>query len=219
MTSVVWTAHPVRREENGVRPDAEDPDAGDAGGKAMLRSELRAARRGRAAADRAAAARALREGLFDLTQAQMAGTVAAYLSFGSEPDTSGLVFALWKRGTYVLAPRMLPDGDLDWASYEGPDELRPGAHGGPEPTENSRGVDAVRRADLVIVPALAVDRTGVRLGRGGGSYDRVLARLHPNTLTIALVYDDEMRDAVPCEPHDRRVRAVLTPRGGLHRFG
>ena len=64
--------------------------------------------------------------MLSLPETQMAGTVAAYYSIGSEPETHGLLFALWKRGSYVLLPILLPDGDLDWASYEGPDSLRPG---------------------------------------------------------------------------------------------
>ena len=76
-------------------------------------------------ADRAAAGRRLRDAVLGLPETQMAGTVAAYCSIGSEPDTRGLLFALWKRGSYVLLPVLLPDGDLDWASYEGPDSLRP----------------------------------------------------------------------------------------------
>lgn len=186
--------------------------------KATWRTRLLAARRARPEEERTAAARALRDTLLGLPEAQMAGTVATYLSFGTEPATTGIAYALWKRGTYVLAPRLLPDNDLEWASYEGPDDLRRGTHGGPEPTEPSRGADAVRSAGIVLVPALAVDATGLRLGRGGGSYDRVLARLHPNTLTIALVYDDELVPELPAEPHDRRVRAALTPAGGLRRF-
>ena len=67
--------------------------------------------------------------MLSLPETQMAGTVAAYCSIGAEPDTHGLLFALWKRGTYVLLPVLLPDGDLDWASYEGPDSLRPGRAG------------------------------------------------------------------------------------------
>ena len=77
------------------------------------------------------------------------------------------------------------------------------------------GVDAVREASLVIVPAVAVDRSGVRLGRGGGSYDRVLARLDRVTLTVALLYDGELVESVPAEPHDRAVQAAITPSGGL----
>ena len=63
----------------------------------------------------------------------MAGTIAVYYSVGAEPDTRGLVFALWKRGSYVLLPVLRADGDLDWASYEGPDSLVPGPRGLLEP--------------------------------------------------------------------------------------
>jgi 5-formyltetrahydrofolate cyclo-ligase len=145
----------------------------------------------------------------------MAGTIAAYYSLASEPDTRGLVYALWKRGAYVLLPLLRPDADLDWASYEGPDSLRPGPRGIAEPAEQPRGMDAVARADLVLVPALAVDRKGVRLGRGGGSYDRALARVGPNVPTVALLYDGELLDEVPAGPHDQRVRLVARPSGGI----
>src|ERR1035441_10858310 len=101
----------------------------------------------------------------------MAGTVAVYYSVGAEPETRGLVYGLWKRGTYVVLPVLRSDGDLDWASYEGPESMVPGARGLLEPGEAPRGVEAVARADAVLVPALAADRAGHRLGRGGGSFD------------------------------------------------
>jgi 5-formyltetrahydrofolate cyclo-ligase len=183
--------------------------------KASLRRRILAARTGLSPDQRAAAGRALRDAVLALPQAQMAGTVAAYYSIGSEPDTHGLVYALWKRGSYVLLPRLRPDLDLDWASYEGPDSLRPGPRGLTEPTEPSRGVAAVCSADLVIVPALAVDRRGVRLGRGGGSYDRALARVGPQVPTIALLYDGELLSEVPAAPHDQRVRLAACPTAGI----
>jgi len=187
--------------------------------KSALRAELRGVRARLTEEERAAAARASRDALLTLPEAEMAGTVAAYVSIGSEPGTHSLLFALWKRGTYVLVPKLLPDGDLDWASYEGPDSLRPGPRGLLEPVEPPRGPAAVRGADLIIVPALAVSAsTGIRLGRGGGSYDRVLSRVDPGILTIAAIYDAELRDAVPAEPHDRPVRAAVTPAGGITRF-
>lgn len=148
----------------------------------------------------------------------MAASIAAYVSIGTEPETRSLLFALWKRGTYVLLPRLLPDGELDWASYEGPDSLAPGPYGLLEPTEPPRGTAAITAADVVIVPALAVDRTGMRLGRGGGSYDRALARVGPGILTVSLVYDSELVDEVPAGPHDQRVRAAVTPSGGFRSF-
>jgi 5-formyltetrahydrofolate cyclo-ligase len=183
--------------------------------KASLRRQILAARAALTADQRAAAGRAIRDALLALPQVQMAGTVAAYYSIGAEPDTHGLVYALWKRGSYVLLPRLRPDMDLDWASYEGPDSLHAGPRGLTEPTEASRGVAAVSRADLVIVPALAVDRQGVRLGRGGGSYDRALARVGPQVPTIALLYDAELLDEVPAAAHDQRVRLVASPTTGI----
>jgi len=187
--------------------------------KAALRARLLTARAARSAEQRAEAGRAIRDALLDRPEIQMAGTVAAYYSVGAEPDTRGLVFALWKRGSYVLLPVLLPDGDLDWASYEGPDSMVPGPRGLREPGEPRRGVDAITRADAVLVPALAVDGTGRRLGRGGGSYDRALARVAPLIPLIALLYDDELLDYVPAAPHDIPVRATVTPRSGLTRLG
>ena len=119
--------------------------------KAALRSRVLAARSALSAEERAAAGRLIRDEVLSLAEVQMAGTVAAYYSVGTEPDTRGLVYALWKRGTYVLLPLLRPDGDLDWASYEGPDSLVPGPRGLREPGEPPRGVDAVRRADVVLV--------------------------------------------------------------------
>jgi 5-formyltetrahydrofolate cyclo-ligase len=160
----------------------------------------------------------LRDAVLSLPEIQMAGTVAAYVSVGTEPDTGGLVYALWRRGTYVLLPLLRGDHDLDWASYEGPDSLGPGPHGLLEPTEPPRGVTAVTSADLVIVPALAVDRGGMRLGRGGGSYDRALARVGAAVPTIALIYDDELLDEVPAGPLDQPVRMVAQPGEGITRL-
>jgi 5-formyltetrahydrofolate cyclo-ligase len=183
--------------------------------KAALRKQLLAARSELPADQRRDAGRLIRDALLDLPELQMAGTVAAYYSVGTEPDTRGLVYALWKRGTYVLLPLLLPDGDLDWASYEGPDSLVPGPRGLTEPGEPPRGADAVARADVVLAPALAVDQAGNRLGRGGGSYDRALARVGPLIPVIALLYDAELLSHVPAEPHDTPVRAAVRPAAGI----
>jgi 5-formyltetrahydrofolate cyclo-ligase len=186
--------------------------------KTALRRRILDVRAGLSAEQRAAAGSALRDAVLALPEAQMAGTAAVYYSIGSEPGTHGLVYALWKRGTYVLLPVLRPDLDLDWASYEGPDSLRAGPRGLTEPAEPPRGIAAVSRADLVIVPALAVDRRGIRLGRGGGSYDRALTRVGPQVPTIALLYDAELLDEVPAAAHDQRVRLVARPQTGITRL-
>ena len=147
-------------------PDPPDPQAH----KALWRSRVLGARAGLSAEERRAAGRGIRDAVLSLPELGMAGTVAVYYSIGAEPETRGLVFGLWKRGTYVVLPVLRGDGDLDWASYEGPESMVAGPRGLLEPGETRRGVDAVARADAVLVPALAVDRAGNRLGRGGGRW-------------------------------------------------
>ncbi len=216
--------HGIGRSENGAS-GGKDPKFDDSiprlqadERKSSLRREVLAARSALTDEARADAGRALRDEILDLPEAGMAGTVAAYLSIGTEPPTDRLVFALWKRGHYVLLPVLREDNDLDWASYEGPDSLVPGPRGLLQPDQPRRGTGAITSADLIIVPALAVDRAGNRLGRGGGSYDRALARVGAAVPTIALLYDGELVDEVPAGPLDQRVRAVAQPGAGITRL-
>ncbi|MFF3149747.1 5-formyltetrahydrofolate cyclo-ligase [Streptomyces sp. NPDC057927] len=161
----------------------------------------------------------------DLPELAHAGTVAAYVSVGSEPGTLALLDALHARGVRVLLPVLLADNDLDWGAYAGEGSLERVQHGGRmallEPTGERLGPEAVQEADAVLLPGLAVDRRGMRLGRGGGSYDRVLARLEragADPALVVLLYDAEVVEHVPAEPHDRPVHAVVTP-SGVRRFG
>jgi len=137
-----------------------------------------------------------------------AAQVSAYVSVGSEPGTQALLRPGW------LLPVLLPGGELDWAAYDG--ELARTGQGLLEPPGVRLGLDAVSRCDLVLVPALLVDRRGNRLGRGGGSYDRALLRARG--LTVALLHDGELVEQLPAEPHDVPVAAALTPSGGLQRL-
>jgi len=212
---------PERECESGgaiTPPDSHSSDAALARAKKLLRAEVLARRRAMTEADRAGAGRQLRDALLEMPEMQMAGTVAAYVSVGTEPDTRGLIFALWKRGSYVLLPVLQADGDLDWASYEGPDSLGSGPRRLLEPTEPRRGVTAITSADLVIVPAVAVDQAGRRLGRGGGSYDRALARVGPRIQTVALLYEGELVGQVPAGPHDQPVRTAAIAGQGISRL-
>ncbi len=152
-----------------------------------------------------------------------ARTVAAYVSVGGEPGTGALLEELRRRGTRVLLPVLLPDDDLDWAEYEGPDALAEVGRAGKltlrEPSGPRLGPEAVTGADVVLLPGLAADRAGMRLGRGGGSYDRVLARLAAagaEPALLVLLHDHELLAEVPAEPHDRPVHVVVTP-SGAHR--
>ncbi|MFD8319870.1 5-formyltetrahydrofolate cyclo-ligase [Kitasatospora purpeofusca] len=150
-----------------------------------------------------------------------AATVAAYVSVGAEPGTRPLLDALRARGLRVLLPVLLADNDLDWAEYAGPAALAPAGRGLLEPVGGRLGPEAVTGAGLVLLPGLAVDRRGLRLGRGGGSYDRVLARLEragARPVLAVLLYEHELLERVPAEPHDRPVDLALTP-SGAHRLG
>jgi 5-formyltetrahydrofolate cyclo-ligase len=180
--------------------------------KSALRDRLLAQRKSLPPSARQAAAAAIHATLLSLVRRVRPSTIAAYVPVGAEPGGPDLPSVL-ATTAQVLLPVLLPDGDLDWAVYEG--SLVAGPRGLLQPPGPRLGVDAIRNATLVVVPALAVDRSGMRLGRGGGSYDRVLARLTPGVLTVALLNDGELLDAVPVEGHDRSVRAVITPSGGL----
>jgi len=143
-------------------------------------------------------------------------TVAGYVPLPGEPGGPELPDVLSEVCGRLLLPVLQPDLDLDWAVYEG--VLVPGARGMREPPGPRLGPTAVAGAGLAIVPAVAVDRRGVRLGRGGGSYDRALHRVGPGTLVVAALYDGELLDELPEEPHDRRVDAVVTPARGVVRL-
>ncbi|WP_435885557.1 5-formyltetrahydrofolate cyclo-ligase [Streptomyces subrutilus] len=192
--------------------------------KTALRRHLLAARRALDPGARRTAAAALAARALGLPELAGARTVAAYVSVGSEPGTRELLDALRAAGKRVLLPVLLADNDLDWAVYGGPGTLAEAAHTGKmtllEPAGPRLGPQAVTTADAVLLPALAVDGRGMRLGRGGGSYDRVLERLeradaHP--ALVVLLYDDEVVARVPEEPHDHPVQAVATP-SGVRRF-
>jgi 5-formyltetrahydrofolate cyclo-ligase len=185
-------------------------------GKRTLRQELLAARGRLTQQDVSEAADALARRALELPELVRARTVAAYVSVGTEPGTLALLDALRVRGVRVLLPALLPDNDLDWGTYHGQRSLARVQHGSGrvallEPAGERLGRDAVTTADAVLLPGLAVDARGLRLGRGGGSYDRALARVPAGTFTCVLLHDGELVDGVPADDHDRRVRAAVTP--------
>jgi 5-formyltetrahydrofolate cyclo-ligase len=186
--------------------------------KLALRDQLLTTRGRRSLVEVGENARAIAEILLGSPEVTRAATVAAYVSVGTEPGTGPLLEALRAVGKRVVLPVLLPDGDLDWAEYDGPSGLLPARRGLLEPAGRRLGPDAVATADVVLVPALACDARGTRLGRGGGSYDRALGRVPAGTFVCALLYDGELLDRVPSDTHDRPVTAAVTPLG-LTRLG
>ncbi|MEU2039168.1 5-formyltetrahydrofolate cyclo-ligase [Nocardia niwae] len=147
------------------------------------------------------------------------GWVCAYVPVAGEPGSMAMLDALRAGGARVLVPVTGPPGPLSWAEYTGADALRRARYGLLEPAGAPLPPEALARADLILVPALAVDLRGVRLGRGAGYYDRTLPAARPDARLIAVVRDDELVDRLPEEPHDLRMGWALTPRGGLRRLG
>lgn len=189
--------------------------------KTVTRRRVRATRRERSPAERLAAGLALAERAAEVAELAAGPVgVAVFASLGDEPGTGPLRDRLARLGHRLLLPVLLDDLDLDWVPDRGtgaplPDPLRPaGARLGP---------DVVTGCAVVLVPALAVDRQGTRLGQGGGSYDRVLARLATAgaaPLVLAVVHDGEVLppdEQLPREDHDVPVDGALTP-SGLLRF-
>jgi 5-formyltetrahydrofolate cyclo-ligase len=188
--------------------------------KAALREQLLAARRCVADDVRATEARSLCERLEPVVTG--AATVCAYVPVGNEPGSVEMLEMLLRRSGRVLLPVARTGGPgnkeaplpLRWGEYR-PGALIPGPWGLLEPPEPVLPESALAEATLVIVPALAVDRRGVRLGRGRGFYDRSLGGRNPRARLIAVVRDAEFVDELPAEPHDVPMTHALTPGRGL----
>jgi len=185
--------------------------------KAALREQLLAARGGVADAVRAAEARMLSEHLELMVTS--GSTVCAYVPVGTEPGSIEMVDMLLRRARRVLLPVARTTADnvplpLRWGEYR-PGALVPGPWGLLEPAEPVLPESALGEADLVIVPALAVDHQGVRLGRGRGFYDRSLGGRDPQARLVAMVRDAEFVGELPAEAHDVPMTHVITPRGGV----
>jgi 5-formyltetrahydrofolate cyclo-ligase len=189
--------------------------------KAELRTAILRARRAVSEHKHDTEARAL----VDHVSALLTDTpvVCAYVPLGSEPGSVELLDYLYSRGARVLLPVARTDAGgvpqpLQWGEYR-PGELVDAPHGLREPAQPWLAAGAIADASLILVPALAVDRTGVRLGRGAGFYDRSLGLADTAARLIAVVRDDELVDNLPAESHDVRMTHALTPHDGLVSLG
>jgi 5-formyltetrahydrofolate cyclo-ligase len=186
--------------------------------KEELRREIRARRTTRPPRLRSQASLALADVLETVPAVRDAEVVATYASRPTEPSTSELLERLASRGARILLPVLGAGLARDWAEYAGHEDLRERAPGRPpEPGGPTLGSDAIAEADVVVAPALAVDTRGVRLGQGGGWYDRSLKRARPGVPVVAMVFPEEVYDGgerpLPVEDHDMPVHVVATPEG------
>lgn len=186
--------------------------------KAAMRAEVRAARAARGEAERAAASLAIVERARTLVAPHAA--VSAYLSMPTEPGTHGLVAALLGDGHRVVLPR-INGARLDWIVMHPGTALRRGPMGIREPEGPAVDPAALSDLDVMLIPGLAVDREGHRLGQGGGYYDATLAAVPTHAeggpVRVMLLFDEEVRDAIPVDEHDCLVDVAITP-SVVHRF-
>jgi len=186
--------------------------------KDQLRGAIRSEREKRSAKERERAAVDLAQLVGDLETVRGAHTIACYVSRPAEPGTYPLLDRLAGRKARVMLPMLGTGLTRQWAWLTTTAELEVRAPGRPaEPAGPGMDQDALAQADVVIVPALAVDTAGRRLGHGGGWYDRVLEHVRPGVTVLGLVWPEELYDAathpLPTEPHDRPVHAVATTAG------
>ncbi|MGB3474906.1 MAG: 5-formyltetrahydrofolate cyclo-ligase [Mycobacterium sp.] len=189
--------------------------------KSALRTRLLADRRAVPPDVHDAEAAALAEHLQQL--AGQATTVCAYVPVGSEPGSTEMLARLTRRGVRVLLPVVRTDDAgtplaLLWGEYR-PESLATARFGLLEPPQPWLAADALAEADLIVVPAVAVDRRGARLGRGAGFYDRSLQWRRPQIPLVAVVRDAELLDKLPAEAHDVPMTHALTPGLGLVALG
>jgi len=178
-------------------------------GKRALRERLFAVRSGLPPAAREAASLAIAARLVELPAWRRARTVALHAPLGAEVDTAELARLALAAGKRVAWPRISPAGPALEFACCGADELVPGPARALEPPPTAPAVP-LGAIDLVVVPGVAFDASGRRLGRGRGHYDATLSRLGPGTARVGLAFDEQVVDRVPVEAHDVPLDAVVT---------
>ena len=182
--------------------------------KSELRASIRADRTAMSEDRRAATRQNLTARLIDLVLSREAKTITCFLPTRTEPDTRGFLDWAEAHGIDVLLPSSRADGLLDWIRPTGEGTVR-GAHGIAEPVGESLGPRALDAVDLMLIPAAAVDVHGNRLGWGLGYFDRALATLSQQVDVFAVVYDHEVLESVPVEPHDEPLTGAVTQKRTL----
>jgi 5-formyltetrahydrofolate cyclo-ligase len=181
--------------------------------KRALRADLRERRRAFTSTERSTATAGLTEQLERLTTSLGAQSLSVYLSAPDEPNTRPFINWARSSGLRVLFPISRQDGLLDWTEATAEEEEYIGVFGMPEPVGELLGPIAINDVDLILVPAAAVDASGMRLGWGRGFFDRTLGSMERCPPVYAVVFDSELLDSVPRERHDQAVDGAVTPSG------
>lgn len=179
--------------------------------KRALRAELRERRQMHPQAARDAASSGIARQLGALVDSLDVRSLSCFLSTPSEPGTREFVAEAVRRGIRVLLPLTRADGLLDWAVATPDLDITEGMFGLPEPVGELLGPIAVNDVDLMVIPAAAVDRSGMRLGWGRGYFDKTIGSMSGCPPVYAVIFDSEFVDEVPSDLHDQPVTGVVTP--------
>ena len=179
--------------------------------KQFLRRELLALRNTISPEDKQAWDAEINKALIENDWFRQAKAILAYCPVKSEPDIRPAIEEALRQGKEIYMPKCIPETrEMTFYQITSLDDLRPGAHGIPEPSGSSPQF-SIQHSALCIIPALAFDKTGFRLGYGGGYYDRFLAR-NGALRTLGVCYEVLLRDSLPREASDMAVERVLTER-------
>ena len=178
--------------------------------KASLRRRIRAERRSLDPREKAEWDEQITKKLFSMPEYSRAKTVFCYISYGGEPDTSGITADVLASGRRLVVPRCIGDGIMEAVLISDIGQLTAGYKGILEPRAGLETI-GFDRLDIAVVPGLAFDRRGRRLGQGGGFYDRFMAGT--SAFTCGLCFERFIEDKIPCEPHDIPVMRVVTEKG------
>lgn len=141
--------------------------------------------------------------------------IAAYWSVNNEFSTRSLIQRFQEHGTIIALPVINSQDELEFYTMNDPRDLEVGKYNIPIPPAKPSTRIEPKHLDIMIVPGVAFDQSGRRLGMGKGYYDRYLKKIHPNTLTVGVAYDFQLIGEVPTETDDQNVQWLWTPRGTL----
>jgi 5-formyltetrahydrofolate cyclo-ligase len=181
--------------------------------KRQLRSEMRERRRALTPEERSRLSAEIAQHVLALPQWTQAGTVMLYLSMPGEVETDSLAEEALAQGKRLCVPRLTEDDEVVAVAIESLDELGMTERGLREPPPGVGEVVNPARIELNLIPCVAIDSRGHRLGQGGGHFDRFLVRAHPGAVNLGLVFACQLVSALPHEPHDQRISGFVTESG------
>lgn len=181
------------------------------GEKALIRKELLQKRDVIGSGSRKAKDILIKDRLFSLPEIHQAGIIFFFASFRSEVSTFPMIEEAYRLGKRIVLPRV--DRKIKGlALYEvkGLSELSPGCMDIPEPGVSEERRMDINGVDVIIMPGVAFDQKGNRIGYGAGFYDKLLSGLTKQTPLIAITYEEQVLTTVPSEPHDIKVHRIVT---------